>query len=85
MIEGIEGVNAYGYAPVGLEWDLWVSPVHPARMQEATVDHGTQGALVTQVRLFQAPSMPVLAFFVDCTKHSAEPAHTLSCVAAKGA
>ena len=41
-------VNRYGYSPVPLEWDLWVSPSKPWSIAHATVDHGSPAALVQQ-------------------------------------
>jgi len=41
-------INRYGYAPLPLEWDLWVSPTKPWSLKKATVDHGSQAALVQQ-------------------------------------
>ncbi len=41
--------NAYGYRPLALEWDVWISPTQPHAAEAATVDHGTSSALVTQV------------------------------------
>lgn len=41
-------VNRYGYSPVPLEWDLWVSPSKPWSLAHATVDHGSPAALVQQ-------------------------------------
>ncbi|GIL70642.1 hypothetical protein Vretimale_3750 [Volvox reticuliferus] len=40
--------NRYGYAPLGLEWDLWLSPDDPADLSHAVVDHGSAGDLVQQ-------------------------------------
>ncbi|KAG2491297.1 hypothetical protein HYH03_010303 [Edaphochlamys debaryana] len=41
-------LSKYGYSPVGLEWDLWLSPDDPADLTLAVVDHGTPGDLVQQ-------------------------------------
>ena len=41
-------VNRYGYSPIALEWDLWVSPTKPWSLKRATVDHGSPAALVQQ-------------------------------------
>ncbi|GIL47068.1 hypothetical protein Vafri_3893 [Volvox africanus] len=40
--------NRYGYSPLGLEWDLWLSPDNPADLSQAVVDHGSAGDLVQQ-------------------------------------
>ena len=49
--------NIYGYKPLAMEWDIWVSPRHPAALEEATVNHGTKAALVTQAILTAVPGL----------------------------
>ena len=41
-------VNRYGYAPMALEWDLWLDPVTSGELIEANVDHGSSSLLVQQ-------------------------------------
>lgn len=47
-MDSMTTANRYGYKPIALEWDIWMSPKHPERVAEATVDHGSPMALVTQ-------------------------------------
>lgn len=42
-------LNRYGYAPLSLEWDLWLDPSAPSELQGANVDHGSALHLVQQV------------------------------------
>jgi len=54
---GMETPNAYGYKPLAMEWDIWVNPTNPAALQEATINHGTKTALVTQAVLTAVPGL----------------------------
>eukprot|EP00873_Tetraselmis_striata_P004735 jgi/Tetstr1/424999/TSEL_015467.t2 len=43
--------NRFGYAPLALEWDLWVDPATPQVLSRATIDHGSAIDLVKQALL----------------------------------
>jgi hypothetical protein len=49
--------NSYGYKPLAMEWDIWVNPTKPAALEEATINHGTKAALVTQAVLTAVPGL----------------------------
>jgi hypothetical protein len=49
--------NGYGYKPLAMEWDIWVNPTKPAALEEATINHGTKAALVTQAVLTAVPGL----------------------------
>jgi hypothetical protein len=49
--------NIYGYRPLAMEWDIWVNPSKPAALEEATINHGTKAALVTQAVLTAVPGL----------------------------
>lgn len=49
--------NQYGYMPLAMEWDIWVSPRDPQNFLDATINHGSAAALVTQAVLTAVPGM----------------------------
>jgi len=53
--------NTYGYKPLAMEWDIWVNPRRPAALEEATINHGTKAALVTQAVLTAVPGLQACA------------------------
>ncbi|KAG7667612.1 hypothetical protein Ndes2437B_g07624 [Nannochloris sp. 'desiccata'] len=53
--------NTYGYKPLAMEWDIWVNPTKPAALEEATINHGTKSALVTQAVLTAVPGLKACA------------------------
>ncbi|GAB4820000.1 hypothetical protein N2152v2_007046 [Parachlorella kessleri] len=53
--------NRYGYKPLGLEWDLWIHPTQPSKLEAATVDHGTAKQLIMQAVTTNLPGLVRLA------------------------
>eukprot|EP00951_Prasinocladus_malaysianus_P014509 scaffold110399_cov38-Prasinocladus_malaysianus.AAC.2 len=48
--------------PIALEWDLWIDPKAPQRLDLATIDHGSVTALVQQAVLKGAGCISVAGY-----------------------